>query len=524
MLKLNHFRCILFRLQTTFWLLHHLSFFFFLSSSFFLSSFFFFFLFLFSFLSFFFSFFDRPESCLEILEPIFFFDWNEWELKRVGKKEKEMNEGEEKECERERTLERILWYELDVCKQTFPFLFFFFLSSFLSPFLSLFFLSLILLRRQRKKEERERKKERRDRKRNSIIDPWESESCNGMTFPLFLSPFFLFLRFFSFFLCWERRESEKERENEQFFFPIQYSARFFSIQFFLVQKCLEFHSFQLLSFFFSLLSFSLSLIVFHSKEKSRRKKKDVILFSWFIFEVSEKINRKFISTEKSQLFFLEFLKIDFSRNYPRNLTEIWFFLYQNVHEIIPEMQFKFNFSGFLNRNLFLPILKVEIYINRFLPIFEPGFLGPLESAARGNFGLTDQVAALHWIQENIVAFGGDPTNVTIAGHGSGAALVHLLMLSPMSKGMYQYFILFAIFTLSLFFTFFLSIFFSVFFLSLFSWFFLSLFSWFSFFFSAFAALSFSAFVLFPSLSFSSSHTHSLSFLWWAIKIIRRENF
>ena len=64
----------------------------------------------------------------------------------------------------------------------------------------------------------------------------------------------------------------------------------------------------------------------------------------------------------------------------------------------------------------------------------PGFLGPLESAARGNFGLTDQVAALHWIQENIASFGGDANNVTIAGHGSGAALVHLLMLSPMSKG------------------------------------------------------------------------------------------
>lgn len=46
----------------------------------------------------------------------------------------------------------------------------------------------------------------------------------------------------------------------------------------------------------------------------------------------------------------------------------------------------------------------------------------------------DQVAALHWIQENIEQFGGSPNNVTVFGHDYGAALVNLLMLSPMAKG------------------------------------------------------------------------------------------
>ncbi|KAL0281345.1 UNVERIFIED_CONTAM: hypothetical protein PYX00_002355 [Menopon gallinae] len=41
----------------------------------------------------------------------------------------------------------------------------------------------------------------------------------------------------------------------------------------------------------------------------------------------------------------------------------------------------------------------------------------------------DQIAALHWIQENIAVFGGDPTNVTVLGHGTGAACVNLLMTS-----------------------------------------------------------------------------------------------
>ncbi|XP_042905768.2 neuroligin-1 [Parasteatoda tepidariorum] len=58
----------------------------------------------------------------------------------------------------------------------------------------------------------------------------------------------------------------------------------------------------------------------------------------------------------------------------------------------------------------------------------------MEGSARGNYGITDLIAALHWIQENIAQFGGDSKNVTLLGQGHGAALVHFLVLSPMTKG------------------------------------------------------------------------------------------
>ncbi|KDR08664.1 Neuroligin-1, partial [Zootermopsis nevadensis] len=61
-----------------------------------------------------------------------------------------------------------------------------------------------------------------------------------------------------------------------------------------------------------------------------------------------------------------------------------------------------------------------------------GFLNANSNAyfrSPANYGLMDQIAALHWLQENIAVFGGDPTNVTIVGHGTGAACVNFLMTS-----------------------------------------------------------------------------------------------
>jgi len=54
----------------------------------------------------------------------------------------------------------------------------------------------------------------------------------------------------------------------------------------------------------------------------------------------------------------------------------------------------------------------------------------------GNYALHDLIAALHWVRENIAAFGGDPTQVTIAGQSAGASLVHQLIAAPQARGLF----------------------------------------------------------------------------------------
>ncbi|XP_038173513.2 neuroligin-4, X-linked, partial [Arvicola amphibius] len=66
-----------------------------------------------------------------------------------------------------------------------------------------------------------------------------------------------------------------------------------------------------------------------------------------------------------------------------------------------------------------------------------GFLSTGDQAAKGNYGLLDQIQALRWVEENAGAFGGDPERVTVFGSGAGASCVSLLTLSHYSEGLFQ---------------------------------------------------------------------------------------
>ncbi|XP_041973881.1 neuroligin-4, Y-linked-like isoform X2 [Aricia agestis] len=75
--------------------------------------------------------------------------------------------------------------------------------------------------------------------------------------------------------------------------------------------------------------------------------------------------------------------------------------------IVVTLNYRLGVLGFLNANP-TPNLKARV----------------------ANYGLMDQIAALHWVQQNIALFGGDPSNITLMGHGSGAACINFLMISP----------------------------------------------------------------------------------------------
>jgi para-nitrobenzyl esterase len=66
-------------------------------------------------------------------------------------------------------------------------------------------------------------------------------------------------------------------------------------------------------------------------------------------------------------------------------------------------------------------------------------LSSFSSPARrfdSNLGLRDVLSALHWVSDNIAAFGGDPNRVTLFGQSAGAGIVTTLLTTPAAAGLF----------------------------------------------------------------------------------------
>ena len=83
---------------------------------------------------------------------------------------------------------------------------------------------------------------------------------------------------------------------------------------------------------------------------------------------------------------------------------------------------------------------VVVTISHRLGIFgyfaHPELTAESPAKASGNYGSLDQTAALRRVRDNIAAFGGDATAVTIAGESAGSFAVSGLMASPLSRTLF----------------------------------------------------------------------------------------
>jgi para-nitrobenzyl esterase len=89
----------------------------------------------------------------------------------------------------------------------------------------------------------------------------------------------------------------------------------------------------------------------------------------------------------------------------------------------------------VNHGVILVTVNYRLGIFGFLA--HPELTGESAHHASGNYGLMDQILALHWVRDNIAKFGGDVNNITVFGQSAGAMDTSILMTSPLSKEMFQ---------------------------------------------------------------------------------------
>ncbi|HCG69676.1 MAG TPA: carboxylesterase, partial [Gammaproteobacteria bacterium] len=98
-------------------------------------------------------------------------------------------------------------------------------------------------------------------------------------------------------------------------------------------------------------------------------------------------------------------------------------------------------SSYSGENLAMKHGVVVVAINYRLGIFgwfsHPSLTNGNPEDDSGNYGTLDAIRGLHWVQNNIAAFGGNPGNVTVFGESAGAFDTLAMMASPLAEGLFH---------------------------------------------------------------------------------------
>ena len=84
----------------------------------------------------------------------------------------------------------------------------------------------------------------------------------------------------------------------------------------------------------------------------------------------------------------------------------------------------------------LVVVTVNFRLGALGSLLAPGRIGDADDPAT-NLALRDQLLALRWVREEIVAFGGDPADVTVAGQSSGAVAIACMLAAPAAAGAFD---------------------------------------------------------------------------------------
>ncbi len=83
------------------------------------------------------------------------------------------------------------------------------------------------------------------------------------------------------------------------------------------------------------------------------------------------------------------------------------------------------------------VVTIQYRLGEFGYMAHPALSRESAYGGSGNYGMMDQIASLTWVKDNIAAFGGDASNVTVFSESGGAASACALLASPRTKGLFS---------------------------------------------------------------------------------------